>query len=83
MTDTGHHTHDSPTLQITVVRWPHASDDPSRVTLQPGDWILRGIVRAPAVPAGPDALRRVLEYALATLDHAEQGPDAHLDDPDA
>lgn len=55
-----------------------------RLTAHPGNWIIRMIVRAPvADSADQDALRRLLEYALATLDHASQGPDAGLDDSDA
>lgn len=77
------HAHTSPTLQATAVQWPHPSSDLSSITLQPGDWQIHLIVRAPvADPTEPDALRRLLEYALATLDHHQQGPDAHLDDPE-
>jgi hypothetical protein len=70
---------------------PEEEQDHSRITLHgghltahPGDWIVRMTVRAPVADRdGRDALRELLEYALATLDHAEQGPDALLDDPDA
>lgn len=75
------HTHTSPTLQATAVQWPHPSTDPNRITLQPGDWQVHLIVRAPVADSDQqDALRRLLEYALATLDHHTKGPDAHLDD---
>jgi hypothetical protein len=109
VSETQHHTHHSPSLDISAVQWigepnceqvfdilgfgPHPEDelDHSRITLHggslvahPGNWILRMIVRAPvAAHTDRDALRRVLEYALATLDHHEQGPDACLDDPEA
>ena len=77
-------THDSETLHITATQWPHPATDPNRITLLPGDWLIHGIIRAPiTTPDDPDALRRLLEYALATLDHASQGPDAHLDDMEA
>ena len=74
---------------------PHPSPDEeqnhSLITLQggqltahPGNWIVRMIVRAPVADSSDrDALRRLLEYALATLDHASEGPDAALDDSDA
>lgn len=79
-----HLAHRSLTLTIGATQWPHPATDPDRITLQPGDWILHGIVRAPvADPSDPDALRRLLEYALATLDDADRGPDAHLDDLDS
>ena len=78
------HSHSSPNLQIGAVQWPHPTDDPSRITLNPGDWMIHGIVRAPVADASdPDALRRLLEFALATLDHHAQGADALLDDHEA
>lgn len=111
MTEPQHHTHHSPSLDISAIQWlgetnceqvfdilgfgphptPEEEQDHSLITLHgghltahPGNWILRMIVRAPvAGPSDRAALRRVLEYALATLDLAEQGPDAHLDDEEA
>lgn len=84
MTDQPYITHDSETLHIHATQWTQPAQDPARITLLPGDWLIHGIVRAPiADPGDPDALRRLLEYALATLDHAGQGPDAHLDDMEA
>lgn len=78
------HSHHSPGLTISAVQWPHPNDDPDRITLQPGDWLLHAIVRDPvADTTDRDALRRLLEYALATLDHHAQGPDAHLDDTES
>ncbi|HEY5985757.1 MAG TPA: hypothetical protein VIV12_05135 [Streptosporangiaceae bacterium] len=70
---------------------PEEEQDHGRITLhgghltaRPGNWIIRMIVRAPAADhTDRDALRHLLEYALATLDHTSQGPDAHLDEPEA
>lgn len=78
------HIHRSPTLTIAAVQWP-ALDEPSPgITLAPGDWQIRMTVRNYGIdPDSPHALRELLEYALATLDHETQGPDALLDDPDA
>lgn len=78
------HIHRSPTLTIAAVQWA-ALDEPSPgITLCPGEWQIRMIVRNYGIqPDSPHALRELLEYALATLDHTERGPDAHLDDPDA
>lgn len=78
------HTHHSPTLRISATMWPHPTEDRPGITLQHGDWLIHGIIRAPVTtPDDPDALRQLLEYALATLDHHEQGPDASLDDDEA
>jgi hypothetical protein len=78
------HTHRSPSLSIAAVQWPDLDVKPSGITLCPGDWQIRMTVRNYGIqPDSPQALRELLEYALATLDLAEQGPDALLDDPDA
>lgn len=84
MNDQPHLTRNSETLHITATQWARPATDPNRITLLPGDWLIHGIIRAPiTTPDDPDALRRLLEYALATLDYADQGPDAHLDDMEA
>lgn len=78
------HIHRSPTLTIAAAQWPGPDGLPDGITLCPGDWQIRATVRNFGVdPDSPHALRHLLEYALATLDHAATGPDAHLDDPDA
>lgn len=78
------HAHTSPTLAIAAAQWPGLDSQPDQITLCPGDWLVRMTVRNYGISADdPHALRRLLEYALATLDHAEQPPDAHLDDLDA
>ncbi|KOU59921.1 hypothetical protein ADK57_32165 [Streptomyces sp. MMG1533] len=78
------HSHRSPTLHIAATPWPHIADQSDGISLQHGDWLIHGIVRAPvATPDDPGALRLLLEYALATLDRHEQGPDALLDDDEA
>lgn len=83
MTQPRHH-HSSETLLATATQWQRPVDDTGRITLLPGDWQVHMVIRAPIAADGdPNALRRLLEYALATLDHADRGPDAHLDDPEA
>lgn len=75
------HTHRSPSLSIAAVQWPGLDVPSPGITLCPGDWQIRMTVRNYAInPDRPDALRQLLEYALATLDHHQQGPDGHLDD---
>lgn len=82
--DETRHTHHSPTLRIAATMWPHLTGDHPGITLQHGDWLIHGIIRAPvATSDDPDALRLLLEYALATLGEGGRGPDVHLDDPEA
>ncbi|MET9150012.1 hypothetical protein ABZX82_01835 [Streptomyces griseoflavus] len=82
---TGPYIHTSPNVTITATQWPPGLDTPG-IRLRPGDWTVRITLPAPSVvPGRPDAvvLRDLLETALADLDRATAGPDAHLDDPDA
>jgi hypothetical protein len=84
MTERPHLAHRSETLHITATQRPHPITDLNHITFHPSDWLIHMTVRAPiATPDDRDALRRLLEYALATLDHIDQGPDACLDDPEA
>lgn len=81
----GSYRHTSPDLNISATQWPPDHTSPG-IWLRPGDWTVRITLPAPtAHPGQPDAvvLRELLEAALAGLDRATAGPDAHLDDPDA
>ncbi|MDX2846432.1 hypothetical protein PV377_47325, partial [Streptomyces ipomoeae] len=78
------HAHRSLTVSIAAVQWPGLDVPSPGINLLPGDWQIRMTVRNYGIqPDSPHVLRELLEYALATLDHHQQGSDRHLDDPDA